>query len=913
MESSSEKGVNRYLTGGALVLLLLIVGYAFFSGGGILGGKFVAASVGECTSSIELQLSDTGRFVLREEGETFSSANVGYASSYPCADDGICTQEEGGFDDLIDDALAEAQDPWNQFKNSITYDCIKYQGFFYKSGSSAGGGPPADDGGGDKEGGDDGGTAGGGVGTDTTAKVSEIDWLDTTTADDWFIFKNADGNGFLWFLNKMANGMWVIMQLAFSDGSVPQTLDASSASGLGLSSLEGLPPDGQFSEGEASSFFSNVRSLVAPNGADSSGTDMSSLNDQLDLCGCEYEWEDAWSGTDQEGSRNCGTWYDTPSKCSNRVGCTWTCNDDDNDGIGDATDNCPTVSNADQKDFDNNFAGDACDDDDDGDGVKDELDNCPTTTQGKFKAKRGEINSVGCFTCLDEDDDGVCDVADNCKFDPNHGQDDLDNDGQGDVCDGDLDGDSHLNGLDNCPFVENNIQSNYDQDGYGDACDDDKDGDGVPNSDDECALTPLGTTVIGNGCPDEDGDGVQDSEDKCPNSATDAIVFKKGEATPDRAGCPECIDPDEYEPYYAGLGSIPKVYFECDWDEYFCNEEQACEPFPAECTDDSECDANFACGSGSNNNKCYTTCTQDSQCTDGFGCYNNKCLNTCTDDSDCSEGTKCSGYPSNVCVDTSGFCRESREIRLGPNKILVEPNSSKYDRSETDLSVYGAVSSGVLSSYPSDPVSGCIGVTNSHKYKVGSGYGGPTSNSLFYRGTYCPLYGGGSNDQYSQDTCTFDSECESGYICTPFYSTGESRCVSVKTGKDTCEIEGQSWYSACMWVGADCADIDTYDAGTGDWSSNKILCESYGCTFYEASCGVVSGAPEEYIDTCSTITNTEECTLNSYCKWNDYSLPWVGCYGGGDCSAITDSETCKGNSERIDVSGCEWITQFGIN
>jgi len=117
-----------------------------------------------------------------------------------------------------------------------------------------------------------------------------------------------------------------------------------------------------------------------------------------------------------------------------------------------------------------------------------------------------------------------------------------------------------------------------------------------------------------------------------------------------------------------------------------------------------------------------------------------------------------------------------------------------------------------------------------------------------------------------------------------------------------------------MWVGADCADIDTYDSTTGDWSSNKILCESYGCTFYEPSCGVISGAPAEYIDTCSAATDKDWCSLiSSNCNWNDYSLPWVGCYGGSSCSAITDSVTCKGNSERIDASGCEWITQTGFN
>ncbi|HIK01770.1 TPA: hypothetical protein H1008_01525 [archaeon] len=112
-----------------------------------------------------------------------------------------------------------------------------------------------------------------------------------------------------------------------------------------------------------------------------------------------------------------------------------------------------------------------------------------------------------------------------------------------------------------------------------------------------------------------------------------------------------------------------------------------------------------------------------------------------------------------------------------------------------------------------------------------------------------------------------------------------------------------------MWVGADCADIDTYDSTTGDWSSNKILCESYGCAFYEASCGVISGAPEEYIATCSAANSKESCSLiSSNCLWKDYNLPWVGCYGGSSCSAIPDSATCEGTGE-VASAGCEWITQ----
>lgn len=54
--------------------------------------------------------------------------------------------------------------------------------------------------------------------------------------------------------------------------------------------------------------------------------------------------------------------------------------DTDNDGVSDALDNCPTISNEDQANSDGaNDGGDACDADDDNDGIPDDNpDNCRT-------------------------------------------------------------------------------------------------------------------------------------------------------------------------------------------------------------------------------------------------------------------------------------------------------------------------------------------------------------------------------------------------------------------------------------------------------------------------------------------------------------------------------------------------------
>ena len=128
--------------------------------------------------------------------------------------------------------------------------------------------------------------------------------------------------------------------------------------------------------------------------------------------------------------------------------------DQDFDGIEDDADNCPTLSNADQRDFDNDNIGDVCDDDIDGDGVDNNADNCPN--------------------------------------DHNPGQEDNDNDNYGDACDDDDDNDGYVDTDDNCPRVKNSDQTDTDSDGTGDACDDDDDGDGVLDANDVLPARRLG-------------------------------------------------------------------------------------------------------------------------------------------------------------------------------------------------------------------------------------------------------------------------------------------------------------------------------------------------------------------------------------------------------------------------------------
>jgi hypothetical protein len=66
------------------------------------------------------------------------------------------------------------------------------------------------------------------------------------------------------------------------------------------------------------------------------------------------------------------------------------CQDTDGDGVPDEQDNCPTVPNTDQANFDGDAFGDACDPDDDNDDVADEADACLWTPLGSV------VNTDGC-------------------------------------------------------------------------------------------------------------------------------------------------------------------------------------------------------------------------------------------------------------------------------------------------------------------------------------------------------------------------------------------------------------------------------------------------------------------------------------------------------------------------------------
>ena len=137
---------------------------------------------------------------------------------------------------------------------------------------------------------------------------------------------------------------------------------------------------------------------------------------------------------------------------------------------------------------------------------------------------------------LDEDADGVRDTLDNCPAVANPAQLDYDDDGLGDACDSDDDGDGLLDVADACQQGElgwtSNLQTDHDTDGCLDSAEDtDDDNDGVYDYADTCAAGQLAwissstTDYDGDGCQDASEDVDDDNDGICDGTSTDDLAL----------------------------------------------------------------------------------------------------------------------------------------------------------------------------------------------------------------------------------------------------------------------------------------------------------------------------------------------------------------------------------------------------
>lgn len=230
--------------------------------------------------------------------------------------------------------------------------------------------------------------------------------------------------------------------------------------------------------------------------------------------------------------------------------------DKDKDGTPNNFDNCPIVSNKDQKDTDKDLIGDVCDidpknrnpllGDSDYDGVDDERDNCPFTRN----SDQADENSNGQWdACSDDDGDGWLGYVDNCPSVPNTDQRDVNVNSIGDVCESDRDKDGFFDIMDVCPSIPNADQKDSDSDGIGDLCDNcNRYNPDQRDENDDKKWDVCSEWELYEKSHDDDKDGVINWDDSCPKIANPKIKVIQA-----KTGKEEIMQPDKD---YDGIGDV---------------------------------------------------------------------------------------------------------------------------------------------------------------------------------------------------------------------------------------------------------------------------------------------------------------------------------------------------------------------
>lgn len=321
--------------------------------------------------------------------------------------------------------------------------------------------------------------------------------------------------------------------------------------------------------------------------------------------------------------------------------------DADGDGVADAEDNCPGVSNADQADEDGDGVGDACE-------TVERPEDCVSSDECDRVTHVCDEGTCAPTSCRDDGDcpdDALC-VGTLCRYAP--------------VCEGDGD----------CVAVLGDC--------VGDRC--------APGceTNDECGGTRL-TGCIDGSCRDAcPGDQACDDDEACVDGYC-LPVECTGTGFDD---CPEgerCNGEGECEPYTP-----------CDFDTdcadgEFCSDEGdfgICEPLEP-CLSDLSCDDGQICENGF----CIPTsdCTDSSECDDDSACIGGLCVpDLCRGDSDCATGEVCE---EGACVEVPDAVID-RVVILTPAQTLRPGDRATFEAVALDGS--GAIVRGVAFAFQTD-------------------------------------------------------------------------------------------------------------------------------------------------------------------------------------------------------------------